>query len=134
VTCSYSTPDGRTDVRPQEGHPVAFFAILAAGLLLVFRRRSKLAIATAMIFGAGGLAGFAVGFVPIPFVALVVGVPLALVTTRSPSATGIAFAALAVGWLAQFFAEVPGVYAVLLVILALLPQRAEGVSQTVRSH
>ena len=74
VKCTYMAPNGRTAIVLQDGHPVAFFAILAAGLLLVLGRRSKLAIATAFVFGAGGLAGLFLGFLPIPLVALWVGV------------------------------------------------------------
>ena len=125
VKCTYVAPNGRTAIVLQDGHPVAFFAILAAGLLLVLGRRSKLAIATALIFGAGGLGGFLFGFLQIPFVALWVGVPLALLTTRSLSATAIASVALAIGWMAQFFDHVPVVYAILLLIIAIVPQQAE---------
>jgi hypothetical protein len=99
VTCSYDAPDGQELIVEQNGHIAAVFAILVAGLLLVLGRRSKLAIATAFVFGAGGLAGFYLGFAPIPI-----------------------------------FNENPVLYAVLLLIIAMLPQRAEVVSQTVRSH
>jgi hypothetical protein len=128
LTCAYVAPNGRTAIVLQDGHPKAFFAILATGLLLVLWRRSKLAIATALIFGAGGLGGFLFGFVQIPFVALWVGVPLALLTTRSLSATAIASVALAIGWMAQFFDDVPAVYAILLVIVAIAPHQAEVLS------
>lgn len=125
VKCTYTAPNGRTAIVLQDGHPAAFFAILVAGLALVLVRRSKLAIATALVFGAGGLAGLFLGFLPIPLIALWVGVPLALLTTRSLSATAIAFAALAIGWMAQFFDHVPVVYAILLLIIAIVPQQAE---------
>jgi hypothetical protein len=134
VTCSYSLPDGRTVITHQAGHPTAFFAILAAGLLLVLVRRSKLAIATALMFGAAGLGGFYMGFVQIPFAAFWIGLPLTLLATRSLPATAIASAALAVGWCAQFSDVVPAVYAIVLLLLILIPQRAEVPVSDARSH
>lgn len=125
VKCSYIAPNGRTAIVLQDGHPVAFFAILAAGLALVLVRRSKLAIATALVFGAAGLGGFFLGSLQIPFLALWVGVPLALLTTRSLSATAIAFAALLLGWMAQFYDDLPVAYAIVLLIIAIVPQRTE---------
>jgi hypothetical protein len=126
-TCIYTLPDGRT-ITTDDGNVTAFWAILAAGLLLVLGRRSKLAFATALVFGVGGLTALYVGFLPIVFVAFWLGASLAWLTTRSLLATAIAYAALVVGWLAQFYDDLPAAWVVVLLIVAVLPQRTEVVT------
>ena len=55
---------GAPPVERKAGDAIGFFAILAAGLLLLGIRRSPLAVATAAVFGMTGLTALGVSLVP----------------------------------------------------------------------
>ena len=118
---------------PDTGSWTGFLAITAAGLILLAWRRSKIAWATMLIVGTAGAFMYYLG-APGFVAALWFGVPLALLTTRSLLGTAIGLVALALAMLPRFLSEDAGVVsAIVLLLVALVPQRAEVMRETSRS-
>jgi hypothetical protein len=118
---------------PDTGSWTGFLAITAAGLILLAWRRSKIAWATMLIVGTAGAFMYSFG-APGFVAALWFGVPLALLTTRSLLGTAIGLVALALAMLPRFLSEDAGVVsAIVLLLVALVPQRAEVMRETSRS-
>ena len=123
-----------TEAPADSGDWAGFLTITAAGLILLAWRRSKIAWATMLIVGTAGASMFffgGLGFVA----ALVFGAPLALLTTRSLLATAIGLVALALAMLPRFLSDDAGVVsALVLLLVALIPQRAEVMREPNRSR
>jgi hypothetical protein len=115
----------RTGARPQErdaGDAVGFLAILAAGLLLLGVRRSRLAVATAFVFGMTGLTALGVSLVPAFGFGWMVGGILAYQFTRSVPSTLTAVGALAVGGILGIAGAGPAGWVVTLLLLIPFPR------------
>jgi hypothetical protein len=124
-------PPGRECSVPRTGAPaqerdagdaLGFFAILAAGLLLLGVRRSPLAVATAFIFGMTGLTALGVGAAPAFGFGWMIGGILAYQFTRSVPSTLTAAGALAVGGVLSFTGAGPAGWVVTLLLLIPFPR------------
>ncbi len=127
VHCQYA-PDserGTGPVEPDTANVGAFFAILAAGLGLVLGRRSQLALGSALVFGIAGFVATLVGGHPLIFFGCFFGALAAYWVTRSIAATVVPLAALIIAFTVQFIVDVPLAWAGALLVLMLLPQRAQ---------
>jgi hypothetical protein len=115
----------RTGARPVErkaGDAIGFFAILAAGLLLLGLRRSPLAVATAAVFGMTGLTALGVSLVPAFGFGWMIGGILAYHFTRSVPSTLTAVAALAVGGIFVIAGAGPVGWVITLLALLAVPK------------
>jgi MYXO-CTERM domain-containing protein len=129
----YSGPEASGPPNPDTGNALGFLAILAAGLLLVFRRRTKTAVAVAIVLGVMGAGALFAGFMFAFTACWVLGTFLSLLVTRNVvAAATAALAGMAVG-VAELFAGSVGI-AIVLLLLILIPQRAEVLVPNVRSH
>jgi hypothetical protein len=117
--CTVTLADARVSSR-DAGDIAGFLAILAAGLVFVLvRRRSNLALCTAMMFGTTGLTSFFVSQVPAFGFGWMIGGFVGHHLTRSVPGTLTAAGALAVGGILQIVGAGPwGWAAVLLALLA----------------
>src|SRR3954470_7843622 len=78
-----SAERGTYPVSPPTGDVTAFFAILAVGLAFVVVRRSRPAIASAIVFGVAGIAATFITPVDGIFFGLILGGPFAYLVGRS---------------------------------------------------
>jgi hypothetical protein len=127
-------PPGRECSVPQTGAPAlrrdagdafGFLAILAAGLLLLGVRRSRLAVATAFMFGMTGLTALGVALVPAFGFGWMIGGILAYHFTRSIPSTLTAAAALALGGVLGIAGAGPAGWVVTLLLLIAVPRPYE---------
>jgi hypothetical protein len=116
---------GRPAVERDAGDAFGFLAILAAGLILLGVRRSKLAVATAFIFGMTGLTALGVALVPAFGFGWMIGGILAYHFTRSIPATLTAAGALAVGGVLVIAGAGPAGWVVTLLLLIAVPRPYE---------
>jgi hypothetical protein len=117
--CTVTLASGRVASR-EAGDAAGFLAILAAGLALVIvRRRSNLALCTALMFGTTGLTSLVVSQVPAFGFGWMIGGFIGHHLTRSIPGTLTAAGALALGGFLQIVGAGPwGWAAVLLALLA----------------
>ena len=118
--CTVARANGSTESE-DAGGALGFAAVLAAGLLLVGIRRSRLAVATAAVFGVTGLTALGVPIAPAFGFGWVFGGILAYRFTRSVPATLIAAAALAVGGVLELAGAGAAGWAIVLLALLWVP-------------
>jgi hypothetical protein len=105
----------------ESGDVVGFLAILAAGLILLFVRRSSLALTTAFVFGVAGLTQVPLGLVPALGFGWLIGGYLGFSRTGSTPATLTAVAALGVGALLDVVGAGPAGWVIVLLALIAVP-------------
>jgi hypothetical protein len=96
VECRYTAPDGST-ATVKSGEPVGFFgALIIGGVVWWWREQFRAAWATTLVFAVAGVGALVAGWLPALIAGFLIGVPLAIVATRSALRGLIAGAALAV--------------------------------------
>ena len=118
--CSVPVTGGGVTSR-DAGDAAGFFAILAAGLLLVAYRRSNLAVMVASMFGMTGLTALFVAEIPAFGFGWMIGGIIGFHFTRSIPATLTAAGALLVGGATQVAGAGPWAWALVLLALIVIP-------------
>lgn len=118
--CSVTVTGGGVTAR-DAGDAAGFFAILAAGLLLVGFRRSDLAVMVASMFGLTGLTALFVAEIPAFGFGWMIGGIIGFQFTRSTTATLIAAALLGAGGILQIAGAGPWGWAIVLLAAIAIP-------------
>ena len=118
--CSVPVTGGGVTSR-DAGDAAGFFAILAAGLLLISYRRSNLAVMVASMFGMTGLTALFVAEIPAFGFGWMIGGIIGYNLTRSTMATLTAAALLAGGGILQIAGAGPWGWAFVLLAAIAIP-------------